>query len=138
MITVKYTGPDAAILAGTYIYQGETRRCSRGQLLAAQVHHPNGFEIVDGDPSPIEAEPEQSPVSSPDPNDGQPGNEPAPAPGDQPLASDDEQSTTDDPAVEEPAAEEIAPEAEIVALDEPAPAVAPAPVAAPRRAPGRR
>lgn len=48
MITVRYTGPEAAILAGTYILHGETRRVTPAQLADAQAHHPDGFVVVDG------------------------------------------------------------------------------------------
>lgn len=48
MITVRYIGPEAAILAGTYILHGETRVVSAAQLAEAQLHHPDGFVIEDG------------------------------------------------------------------------------------------
>lgn len=47
MITVRYIGPDAAILAGSYIYHGETRLVAPAQLAEAQIFHPDSFAIVE-------------------------------------------------------------------------------------------
>lgn len=128
MLTVKYIGPDAAVLAGSYIYSGETRQVSRGQFLIAQANHPEGFEILEGELPQAEVEQLPAPVPPIDPNADQPGGEPP--------TTDDEPPTTDAPVVDAPVIEEPAPTAEealaeaaIALLDEPAPA--------PRRAPGR-
>lgn len=61
LITVRYTGPGEAILAGTYIQQDETRAVTPAQLQAAQEAHPAGFVIIAGDdvPEPLELEPLQ-------------------------------------------------------------------------------
>lgn len=48
MPTVRYIGPDAAILAGSYLYEGETRDVTPAQLAVAQRDHPQGFVIVGG------------------------------------------------------------------------------------------
>ena len=76
LITVRYTGPGEAILAGTYIQQDETRSVTPAQLQAAQEAHPAGFVIVAGDDAPELQEPAQ-----PDPqeNDQVDLNEPAEA-----------------------------------------------------------
>ena len=63
LITVRYTGPGEAILAGTYIQQDETRTVTPAQLQAAQEAHPAGFEIVAGDaPTPLEPADQVDPV----------------------------------------------------------------------------
>jgi len=46
MITVRYIGPDEAILAGAYIQHGESRRVTPAALAAAQQYHPDGFIIL--------------------------------------------------------------------------------------------
>lgn len=48
LLTVRYIGPDAAILAGTYILSGETRPVMPAQVAEAEINHPGAFEVVDG------------------------------------------------------------------------------------------
>lgn len=48
---VRYIGPECAILAGTYILEGETRDVTLSQLAAAQRDHPNDFVVLD-EPAP--------------------------------------------------------------------------------------
>lgn len=90
-ITVRYTGPDAAILAEHYILTGETRTVPLARLIEAEATHPGAFVVVGGTwPAiPIELapiEPEQAPIepepdtSIEEPEDREePGNDPEPA-----------------------------------------------------------
>ena len=48
---VQYIGPDEAILAGTYILEGEVRDVTPSQLAAAQRDHPHGFVVLDEPPA---------------------------------------------------------------------------------------
>ena len=95
-ITVRYIGPDVAVLAGQYIINGETRTVPLARLIEAEVEHPGAFEVVGGTwpATPIE------------------------------LESIEEPDQPEEPASEpEPATEEnTATPAQIVILDEPAPA----------------
>lgn len=82
-LTVRYIGPGEAILAGTYIQQGETRSVTPAQLQAALADHPAGFAIVAGDnvPAPLDQPPsEQSKDLSEPAGQAEDLNEPAAAP----------------------------------------------------------
>jgi hypothetical protein len=87
MLTVTYTGPDAAILGGSYIYTGETRTVSAGQLLAALEHHPAAhFVLISGALPQVEAE--------------QPSTPPATQPDDHPPTPDDQPPIAEEPVIE--------------------------------------
>jgi hypothetical protein len=87
MLTVRYIGPDAAILGGSYIYTDETRTVSAGQLLAALEHHPEAhFEIVSDALPQVEVE--------------QPSTPPATQPDDYPPTPDGQPLIAEEPVIE--------------------------------------
>lgn len=114
-ITVRYTGPDAAVLAGQYIINGETRTVPLARLIEAEADHPGAFEVVGGiwPATPIELEsiePEQAPVE-PDTSTEEPEQPEEPA-------SEPEQPEQPETASED---ETAAPD-QVVILDKSAPA----------------
>lgn len=84
-ITVRYIGPDAAILAGQYILEGETRTVPLARVIEAEAEHPGAFVVVAGTwpATPIELAPielEQAPTESEQPIEPEPpSDEPEPA-----------------------------------------------------------
>ena len=67
---VQYIGPDEAILAGTYILEGEVRDVTPSQLAAAQRDHPHGFVVLDEPPTdepPTGEPPAGEPPAAPPP-----------------------------------------------------------------------
>lgn len=55
-VTVTYTGPGFAILAGKAIHHGETRTVPRNQFDEARRYHPHGFKVLGEELQTVSAE----------------------------------------------------------------------------------